>query len=397
MTISVPIGRAIGELAEPLWDAVVVGAGPAGALAARQLALAGARVMLLDRARFPRPKVCGCCIGAAALGVLDTVGLGRIVGCLGARSLGRVEVRTGRSRVDLPLAGGAAVARAELDNALAGAAVEAGAVFADGVSGVLGPAGRDARLVTLRRGAEQASVRARVVIAADGLSGRLTEQETGMAFEVGSGSRMGAGAILRDADPQWSDGAVTMACAADGYVGVVRLSSEHVAVAAALDPGTVRSLGGPGPAVRAILDGAGLPCPRAIDQAPWRGTPALTRRRRRIAAPRLLLVGDAAGYVEPFTGEGIGWALAGGVAVAPHALRAMREPEAPRAWEVEHTRLLARRQRLCRIVAAGLRRGWARRAAVRVHGVVPSLGRSLAGRVAAGLSLGPVASTSVRA
>ncbi len=51
-------------------DVVVVGAGPAGALAARQAALSGLSVLLVDRAEFPRKKVCGCCLhprGALAL------------------------------------------------------------------------------------------------------------------------------------------------------------------------------------------------------------------------------------------------------------------------------------------------------------------------------------------
>src|SRR5262249_23647918 len=47
---------------ERRWDAVVVGAGPAGALAARELARLGAAVLLVDRATFPRWKVCGCCL-----------------------------------------------------------------------------------------------------------------------------------------------------------------------------------------------------------------------------------------------------------------------------------------------------------------------------------------------
>ena len=52
------------------WDAVVVGAGPAGSMAALGLARAGAAVLLVDRATFPRPKVCGCCLNGAALAAL---------------------------------------------------------------------------------------------------------------------------------------------------------------------------------------------------------------------------------------------------------------------------------------------------------------------------------------
>jgi len=52
---------------EPTWDAIVLGAGPAGALAARQLGASGARVLLVDRKAFPRWKVCGACLNGQAL------------------------------------------------------------------------------------------------------------------------------------------------------------------------------------------------------------------------------------------------------------------------------------------------------------------------------------------
>src|SRR5215212_4439345 len=60
-----------------LWDAVVIGAGVAGSIAAYQLARSGARVLLVDRATFPRDKVCGCCLNAHALRALEECGLAR--------------------------------------------------------------------------------------------------------------------------------------------------------------------------------------------------------------------------------------------------------------------------------------------------------------------------------
>ncbi|MEM9657265.1 MAG: FAD-dependent oxidoreductase, partial [Planctomycetota bacterium] len=53
------------------WDVVVIGAGPAGSMAARGLARLGRRVLMIDRQRFPRSKVCGCCVNQAALGLLE--------------------------------------------------------------------------------------------------------------------------------------------------------------------------------------------------------------------------------------------------------------------------------------------------------------------------------------
>ena len=67
-----------GRSMNDVWDAVVIGAGPAGALTARELARLGLRVLLVDRAKFPRNKVCGCCLNGAALAALRELGLGSI-------------------------------------------------------------------------------------------------------------------------------------------------------------------------------------------------------------------------------------------------------------------------------------------------------------------------------
>lgn len=85
------------------WDAVVVGAGPAGSVTARELARRGRRVLLVDKATFPRAKVCGCCLNRASLAALDAVGLGDLPARLGAVPLDRVKLAAGRATVELNL------------------------------------------------------------------------------------------------------------------------------------------------------------------------------------------------------------------------------------------------------------------------------------------------------
>jgi flavin-dependent dehydrogenase len=72
----------------------------------------------------------------------------------------------------------------------------------------------------------------------------------------------------------------------------------------------------------------------------------------------LLVVGDAAGYIEPFTGEGMAWALAGAAAVAPLAVEgaAAWSKSIGRAWEEQHRKIIGRRQHACRWVSRLLRR-----------------------------------------
>ena len=116
--------------------------------------------------------------------------------------------------------------------------------------------------------------------------------------------------------------------------------------------------GGVGGAVAALLAGIAWPTVPKLAELPWRGTPALTRRRLRLAGHRFFVLGDAAGYVEPFTGEGMAWALASAVAVAPLAAAAVRQwqPDLARRWQTLHRHLFEPRRRLCRLVTRCLRR-----------------------------------------
>ncbi|HEY2155642.1 MAG TPA: FAD-dependent monooxygenase, partial [Isosphaeraceae bacterium] len=68
-----------GDLDGSEWDALVVGAGPAGSIAARELARFGARTLLVERAAFPRWKVCGACLNGHALASIREAGLARTI------------------------------------------------------------------------------------------------------------------------------------------------------------------------------------------------------------------------------------------------------------------------------------------------------------------------------
>jgi 2-polyprenyl-6-methoxyphenol hydroxylase-like FAD-dependent oxidoreductase len=217
------------------------------------------------------------------------------------------------------------------------------------------------------------------VIAADGLAGRLLHGEPQIALRVADGSRLGAGTVLDESPPYFERGVVFMASGRGGYVGLVRLEVDRLDVAAAFDRDAVRRKGTPWMLAAAILDDAGFPVPVRLEDAPWRGTPPLTRRPARVAAPRLFVVGDAAGYVEPFTGEGMAWALAGAAALAPLAFQgaAAWSDGIARQWEERHRRLLGERQRLCRGVSRLLRRPQLCALAVRALHRMPQLAHPL--------------------
>ncbi len=351
------------------WDVVVVGAGPAGALAARETARRGLKVLLIDRATFPRGKVCGCCLGGRALATLDAVGLGDLPRRQGAVPLREIVLAARGCRARLELPSSVALSREAFDAALVVAAVESGADFLPGTAARLGPVDAEARHVVL---GTTDSVLTRLVLAADGLGGRFLAEGAG---EIAEGSRIGAGVVVPSAPHAYTPGSVFMACSAPGYVGLVRLEDGRLDVAAALDRAAVRRAGGPGALAEAILDEAGLPPLAGLASLPWRGTPALTRHPKRRAAERVLALGDAAGYVEPFTGEGMTWALAAAVAAAPLAGRAARrwEPSLARAWEAAYRRTVTERQHVCRAAARLLRHPRLVRATIYILGRMPGL------------------------
>ena len=160
----------------PRFDAVIVGAGPAGSTAALCLARAGARVALVDRRAFPRDKACGDLVGPRGVRLLEEFG----VEPAHARPVGdMIVVGPSGRRVLLPALTGVdypgyalAVSRLALDRALFEAAVEAGArPVRDLVLGLSGDPHRPTG-IQLARGGE---VRADVVIGADGATSRVAE------------------------------------------------------------------------------------------------------------------------------------------------------------------------------------------------------------------------------
>jgi flavin-dependent dehydrogenase len=346
------------------WDVTVVGAGPAGAVAAYRLARRGLSVLLLDQAHFPRPKACGGCLNRAVLAALNAVGLGHVPAECGALPFLRARIATGpKHSADVALPGGLAVSREAFDAELVNEARRAGVTVRTGVRAAVDPMG-----VRLTNGE---TVPARVAIVATGLAGN-----TGPAA---AGSRVGVGAVISaDGAPDGFEvGTIHLAVARFGYVGAVRVEGDRLDVAAAFDPGFIRSRGGPGPAVNEVLDGAGLPRIEHADRLAWKGTPLLTRRPASRAGLRWFAIGDAAGYVEPFTGEGIAWAVQSAIAVAPIAERAVTtwDDSLVKEWNRTHDRLIRSRQSTCRVVARVLRYPALTRLTVGVLRHMPRLSR----------------------
>lgn len=279
------------------WDVAIVGAGPAGAAAARAAAAAGARTLLLERAPLPRYKRCGGgLLGlSAATSGLDLVPLTRdeITTVAVTRRLGARWVRS-EATPFLPM-----VMREAFDAALVARAQEAGAELRDGVLVTGVEETKDAVMLQLRDGPP---IRARHVIAADGSSSRLAASigvrlvQTDLGLEGEFPAPAGwRGRMWLDFGPVPGSYGWLFPKGDTVTVGVIGNRDQAAALRSYYAAVLAHLLLGP-----ALLEGGHHTRVRTP------GSPLVS------ASARILLVGDAAGWLEPWTREGISFALRSG-------------------------------------------------------------------------------------
>ena len=373
-----------------IWDAIVVGAGPAGAVTALGLAQTGLRALLVDHSNFPREKVCGGCLNADAVSGIRKLGLGPQLDALGGVLLNRFCLSAGRQRVSLelqadgPLQAGVAVSRGKLDAMLVEAAIAAGADFLPNVRVRVGGGDEQAGVRQVICSDTEASMTfgSRTVVIATGLSANLRVDDPELAMHQAPQSRIGAQTIATSYPDHYAPGTIFMAVSRSGYVGLTRTEGNLLNIAAALDLTAVRETS-PSAVCERILTDAGFPVSSEMLSGDWRGTIGLTRRRRKPASYRLFVVGDAAGYVEPFTGEGMAWAIRGGRAVVPFVEKAVNgwSPSLVDEWSQTLRMLVTGRQRLCRTFARMLRHPMLARGAIRIVATIPAIGRAVIRRL----------------
>ena len=341
------------------WDVIVIGAGVAGGLAAFDCARRGLRVLLVEKRSFPRWKVCGCCFNANAMAALTAAGLPNLFRDQGAVALDQLRLGWSGKTLSLGLPGGWALSRERFDQALVNAAEAAGATLRFQTGAVLEEITTAGRMVRLRpsNGAPAERIKARVVLVAAGLQHQVISSSIAASSKIRKESRLGAGCLVVDDDCSFEPGAIHMAIGQRGYVGLVRREDGVLNMAAAFDRAVVKSAGGVAHAAEVVLTQAGFALPRGLESSRWQVTPALTRRAGQFGGHRFLLLGDATGYVEPFTGEGMAWALAAGAAVAPFVMEAQGgwTTNLEHRWRSRLVDLTIRRQRLCSVLSTLLR------------------------------------------
>jgi geranylgeranyl reductase family protein len=343
VTTAPPLG------AEARADVVVVGAGPAGSSAAWWLAQAGLDVVVLDKAAFPREKVCGDGLTPRGVKALDDMGIDTSTAAGWTRHKGlRVQGGGNVVEVDWPELGhwphySVIRRRRDLDAMLARHARDAGARLHTEVTvtdPLLDDAGRVAGVRT-QAGAdkEPGEVRAQLVVSAEGLSGRLAKA-LGLARREDRPLGIAVRRYVRS--PRTHDDYLDISfdlapegpspAAMPGYGWIFGMGDGTANVGFGLLD-TRRSDGSDHREVlRRWLDT--FPAEDHLGEedavTPLRGAALPMALNRRPAYTRgLLLTGDAAGAVNPFNGEGISYAMETGRMAAETAADALARPDGP--------------------------------------------------------------------
>jgi flavin-dependent dehydrogenase len=322
-------------------DVLIVGAGPAGAVAATVLARGGARVRLVDRARFPRDKLCGDTVNPGTIALLRALGMAERIEARGLPVDGMlvtgVDGVSVESRYPRGLQGRALVRR-ELDWSLLQLATAAGAEFEPWTPVRRALVDDDGRVGGVVLDGDR-QIRARVVIAADGRHSTIAFG-LGLAAHPQRPRRWAVGAYFENVARMSSFG--EMHVRRGGYIGVAPIPGGLTNVC------LVRPWETPDPALRdpeALLRrelardhvlrdrfaGARLVTPPVV-------LGPLAVDVRPSAVDGLLLAGDAAGFIDPMTGDGLRFAVQGGDLAARAALRALEH-----GWAGVHDHLARQR------------------------------------------------------
>ncbi|MGI9088980.1 MAG: NAD(P)/FAD-dependent oxidoreductase [Chthoniobacterales bacterium] len=301
-----------------IFDVAIVGSGPAGAACASFCARAGLQTLLLEREKFPREKVCGDCLNPSCTPVLERLGLFERVRALPHAKLERVDfIAIGGKTVSVNLPPGAeiAVKRSFFDQLLMTRARESGALIHDAATVSALQPGEPWTIITPNE-----SFEARVLVAADGrnstvarllgLLPRIQKERVGLQTHLPLPENFGNRVVLQFL-PQ-------------GYSGHSPVGDGQFNLCLVGKPPDL-------PALRGWAQKEfGVP----LDHS-WRTITPLRRAAITPAQPRLFLIGDAARVVEPFTGEGIYYALRSGELAAEAIIRR----QSPATYAAAHAQL----------------------------------------------------------
>ena len=282
-----------------MFDVAIVGGGPAGASSAAFCAMAGLRTLLLERATFPREKVCGDCVNPACWPILRRLELAERLRDLPHAKLDRVElIGINGRRLSAKLPGGEeaeiAIKRSLLDALLLARVRELGGTVQENTT-VTALTPPDPRTCHWSISAGDQSFRSRVLVAADGRNSTVARL---CGLLPRSAKERIALQTHLPLPPEFGD-RVVLEFRPEGYSGQAPVGGGELNLCLAGVPDKIV----------ALRQWAEAKFKIPPDHS-WRTITPLRRTPILAGQGSLFLVGDAARVVEPFTGEGIYYALA---------------------------------------------------------------------------------------
>jgi geranylgeranyl reductase family protein len=347
------------------YEAIVVGGGPGGSTIAAALAQAGHRVLLLDKASFPRHKACSEYVNPGGAAILRELGVEREVLAAGAHRMEAMLVHAPGGRrflanFDRAEPGQAALglSRYRLDNLLLERAKSAGVDVRERahVRSVLRDGERAAGVAATIDGVPE-TIRSPLVIGADGRNS-IVVRDLGLGVPIRWPNKTGLVAHYRGVTglDRWGE----MHVASGRYAGLAPLEDGLTNVAVVANTSAVEGRDG---SIDQFFTDALKSLPMVAEKLAGaervggiRGVGSMAHRARRVAGDGYLLVGDAASFLDPFTGEGIYEAMRAAQLAAPVASAALQAGDtsarALEPYRIARRRVFTAKRQVCWIVQA---------------------------------------------
>jgi geranylgeranyl reductase family protein len=336
-------------------DVAIAGGGPAGSSAALALAEAGLQTLIIDKSQFPRNKACGEYLSAGAVEQLRELGLEHALSPPGA-PLDGIRLSGNGARVELRFSQpGWALPRTRLDDEMLRAALGRGAVFLQARIEDVREVEAGSVLTIREPSGETRDVRARFVIGADGAQS-IVARKSGLSVAAHGEQRFALGghyAGLRELDRF-----VEMFVEGHSYFAVNPFDAAHANIMVIVREKDLTAR--KNDVDRFIreraraLSGDAARFAEARLEGPRVAVGPLAHSTRAVTTGNILLAGDAAGFIDPFTGQGVYLALRAGMAAARTIAAAVAEPSSARAaierYSAELSGEMRRRGKLARIV-----------------------------------------------
>jgi menaquinone-9 beta-reductase len=322
------------------YDVIVIGAGPAGSTVSTLLARAGLRVLLLEKSRFPREKLCGEFITPDCLNVFDRLGVSERMVDAGARVIHQWTLFDPDGRgVDVPMEWIAdghrhaiGISRARMDLILLECARQAGVDTREGFHvspRLLRETGRGNDRIFIEGRADGETVErfsAPLALDASGRNGVFSNQNARQTSLLGGSRLFGCKVHMRAVEGM--SGLGELFFYKDGYGGLCDVENDRTNLCFITTEATLREARGDREKLLDLTMRTNPAASRrlrdAVIDGEWVGTGPLTYGRRR-PIPGLISIGDAGAFIDPFTGSGILLALRSAELAAEVIRRAFSE------------------------------------------------------------------------